>query len=1052
MIRKRCGVNLGGEILNQAKQIFAVYDFWKKLSPLTKTIKKASKGEWQKKRIIIIETETVNGLTSWLQRNKIRVFFNPIDEVIRREVVSPYPCFFLFTADEYTKRQEAEDFQRIINKIPKPLDLSIVGQDSQLGQEDILSAFSEVDELPYCAKHIMEMKESTLVDLVIFLILLKNYMEFCSEMIYCTEEKFEKCKCCLSKVSLTMKKEFFNLVRLSGIYYPLALYMRHQFPENRIYVDISSYVNQFSSPLELAILLHDAYQMGIAIYPGFGISTDIEDKPDAFLLDYVYPLEKSIPPKQVSSLIFLNALEKHGHLIEDFSENIQDKIRKLSLGSDVWELFSRSLALMNKCCDFWHLNEEDVSSLYAIWKLKRMLESSYQKTKTGLSKLNSSKVKAFTDRINSLLYGYKDFLEHDLALELGINVNLVKEFFKNINVIAEGKDEVDVLEQLLLIHHDSVCDKLKAATATYATKKIATSQIWENILPILTQLESLDSNEILELLPYIVTLFGYPIFGVEEKVTFLQILRNKQCDQSREVIDFIKKAVMDEIVVRPSLSIEIDRLVNQWKTGNPLNFFKRRIEEEIEHDQFDSNLFKEAFEAFRTINVLKLFRRQPSRFFDYQNALDKYISLKMKKGGKQYFDYFKPITSVFDTIRKLQQERKKVILLIFDGLSFIHSYFACLEVSRKESKQLAEFSDHLLHLFQKGNGQILSSIIPTVTGVNHIALLFGERLLYEDSFLIRLPDDSFASYKSNEKASTFSVLGLGDEDRKSATYRSRLEESDLQRPTRLWDTLGSQVQKRGLLISANSERSFLSYLFRGNAAFKQVDSYTNAIEEALTDKSHDLVVSQVNLMDAFLQSINIHPPALIDDIVGGYWEAYLDLWKNVITRISKGFKGLEKGTVLIITADHGMAWGETREFKQPTQVLSSIKGVRYLPKYNVAELLSSNGRLVGACIPGHRPMKFMSIFLLKNGLNEKGKIREALESARQDGDIIFEEVVIEESKRNLTIKPDFLIFPTIGMFSRPNKRKYYGGIHGGISMCELFIPFVQLENMKGHLE
>jgi hypothetical protein len=389
--------------------------------------------------------------------------------------------------------------------------------------------------------------------------------------------------------------------------------------------------------------------------------------------------------------------------------------------------------------------------------------------------------------------------------------------------------------------------------------------------------------------------------------------------------------------------------------------------------------------------------------------------------------------------------------LIFDGLSFIHSYFACLEVSRKESKQLKEFSEQIIHLFQKGNGQILSSLIPTVTGVNHIALLFGERLLYEDSFLIRRTDDSFISDKVDEKANTFSVLGLRDEDRKSAIYRFRLEESNLQRPTRLWDILGGQVQKRGLLISANSERSFLSYLFKGNAAFKQVDTYANAIEEALSDKSHDLVVSQVNLMDAFLQSINVRPPALIDDIVTGYWEVYLDLWKNVIARISKGFKGLKKGTVLIITADHGLAWGETSEFKEPTQILSSIKDVKYLPKYNVGELVTSDGKLVGVCIPGHKPMKFMSIFLLKNGLDEKGKIKDVLEFAQQNGDIIFEEINIEENKRNLTIKPDFLIFPTIGMFSRPDRRKYYGGIHGGISMCELFIPFVQLENKKGHL-
>ena len=1045
MIRKRCGVNLGKEILDEAKEVFEVHNFWRKLPHLNNVIKKVAKGGFQRNRIIVIESEAVNGLTSWLRNSKIKALFNPSIEEMRNEIASPNACFFLFTPDEYAKRKEADDFQKIIKKLPNPLDLSIISQSSQLNLEEVLSAFSEVNELPYCAKHIIEMKESSMVNLVAFLILFKNYQEFCCEAMYCTEEMIGKCKECLSKFSLRFKREFFDLLRLNGIYYPLSLYMRQSFPENCVYVDLSLYVNKFASPLELAIFLHDAYQMGAAIYPGFGITTDIEDKPDGYLLDYIYPLEKSIPLEYVSALIFLSALEKNGDRIKDFLEDVTDKIKRLPLGGDVGEFLSKSVEVMNNCYDLWHFSEEDVSSLYAIWKLKRMLESSYQRTKADLSKLNSSKAKTFVDRINSLLYGYKDFLEHDLAIELGINTNLAKEFFKNINDVSKGKNEVDAFEQLLLLYHGSVCDKLKAATVTYVTKKIAASQIWENVLSTLKQLESLDSNEILEVLPYVITLFDYPIYSIEEKITFLQVLRNKQCDQTREVIDFIKKAVMDEIVIRPSLSIEIDKLVNQWETGNPLNFFKRRIEEEIGQNRFDSNLFRKAFETFSTINTLKLFRREPSRFFDYQHTLDRYISLKMKKSGKEYFDYFQPITSVFDTVRKLQEENKKVILLIFDGLGFIHSYFACLEVSRKESKQLTEFLQYIISLFKKGNGQILSSLVPTVTGVNHIALLFGERILYEDSFLIRMTDDSFASDKADEKAKTFSVLGLRDEDRKSAIYRLRLEESHLQRPTGLWDMPSGQVQKKGLLISANSERSFLSYLFKGNATFKQVDSYTNAIEEAFSDKSHDLVVSQVNLMDAFLQSINVRPPALIDDIVTGYWEAYLDLWKNVITRIFKGFTGLKKGTVLIITADHGLAWGKTGEFKETIQILSSIKDVKYLPKYNVGELVTSDGKLVGASIPGHRPMKFMSIFLLKNGIDEKRKIKEALEFAQQNGDIVFEEINIEESKRNLTIKPDFLIFPTIGMFSRPDKRKYYGGIHGGISMCELFIPLLRLE-------
>ena len=1046
MTTKRCGANLGKEILDEAKQILEVNYFWKKLRLLNNVIKKAKKGGFQKNRIIIVEREVTDGLTSWLKRNKVEVLLNPTCEEIRNAMVSSYACFFLFTIDKIIKRQEMEDFRRILERLPKILDLSRIGQKTQLTQDEVLSAFSEVRDLPYCARTIIEIKEGTLVNLVVLLILFKNYLQFCCEAMYCTEEKIQKCKAYWSKFSLRLKTEFYDLVRSEEIYYPLSVFMKQQFPFRNSYVDVNSFVDEFNNPLELAIFLHDAYHMGVAVYPGFGIPTDIEDRPDAYFLDYIYPLEKTIPLKQIASLIFLSALEKKGDQIKNFLEDVTGKIKKLPMGTKVGELLSKYSAVMNNCYELWHFNKEEVLLLYSIWKLKRILEFSYQRTKAGLTKLNSSKAKAFLEKINSFLYGYKGFLEQDLALELGINLNLVKGFFHSINEIAKDEKEVDALEQLLLLHHGMACNKLKIATVSYATKKIAASQIWENILPILKQMERADSNEILELLPYVVTLFDYPIFRVEEKISFLQILQNKQCGQTKEIIDFIKTTIMDEIVISPLLSIEIDKLVNQWETGNPLNFFKNRIQEKIEQDQFDSGLFKKTFETFCSINTLKLFKRDPCRFFDYQCMLDKYVSLNLKKSRNQYFDYFQPITSVFDRIKKLQEENKKVILLIFDGLGFTHSYFACLEMSRQESKQLAEFSEYIVSLFQKRNAEILSSHIPTITGVNHIALFFGEKLLYDDSFLIRATDDSFMPDKGVDKARIFSILGLNEQDRKSAIWRSRLEECHLQRPTSLWDKVIGHASKKGLMISTNSEWTFLSYLFKGTATFKQVDSYTSAIDEALSDRTHDLVVSQVNLMDAFLQALNTrYPPAFFDDVVKGYWEVYLDLWKNVVDRISKGFKKLKKGTVVIITADHGLALGRTSEFKGIAQILGSVKGIMCLPKHRISELVSMDNRLIGACIPGHTSRKFMSVFLLKNGIGEKEKILEALELAKQANEVVFKEIKIEENRRNLTIKPDFLVFPTVGMFARRGKKKYYGGIHGGISMCELLIPLIPLE-------
>lgn len=1045
MIKKRCGVNLGKEILDEAKQIFGVYDFWRKITSINKAVKKATQRRWEatKNRIIIVEIEAVNGLTSWLRGNGIKVVVNPTDEEMRKNIVSTYPCFFLFTVEEYAKRQLSEDFQKIIKKLPRLVDLSAINQNSHLSLEETLSAFSEASELPDCVKYGMEIKESSMVNLVIFLILLRNIQQFCCEALYCTEEKIKKCKECLSRFS-KVKQEFFNLIRTDGIYYPLSMYMKYQFPLKNHYVNLSSYVKEFASPLELAIFLHDSYQMGIAIYPGFGNPTDIEDRPDAYLLDYIYPLEKTIGPEHVSTLIFLDALKKT--YTKNFLESIKNKIWALPSGNSVAELLLGYEAEMNRCYDLWEFYKDDILALYSIWKLKKIFEYLYTVTKEGLCKANSLRVRALIEKIHSFLYEYKDFHEYDLALEFGIGSNLIKEFFRNINEIARNKNKVIAFELLLSLFMDRIHEKLKTTMMTYANRKIATSQIWEKISTILKDLEDMNSHAMLESLSYIIPLFDYPVSNIDERIVLLRLLRNKRCEQTIEIVNFLKKMIMDEIIKNPTLSIEIDGLVNQWETGNPLNFFKYKIQEKIECDEFDSEIFEKAFNAFCSINTLKLFKRNPERFFDYQYTLDRYVGLQMKKSGKYHFDYFQPITSCFDEVKKILNKNKKVILLIFDGLGFIHSYFACLEISRKDSKPLAEFSEQIIEAFKKKTAYILSSQIPTLTGVNHISLFFNENLLYDDSFLLRVTDDAFMPDKGDDKAKVFNILDMSEQDRKSTIWRLRLEDSNIQKSTNLWNKMLGDSFKKGILVSTNSEKTFLSYLLKGNIDFKQVDSYTSAIDEAFLDRTHDLVVSQVNLMDSFLHELNTrYPPAFFDNVVKGYWEVYIDLWRTILNRISDGLNKLKKGTVVIITADHGLALGKTSEFKEVARMLDSIDGITCFPKHRISEIISEDNMIIGALIPGHTSRRFLSIFLLRKGLAKKEKIKTALEILQQQNEIVFREIKIEENKRNLTIKPDFLIFPINGMCAPLQKKKYYGGIHGGISMCELFIPFIQLE-------
>jgi hypothetical protein len=1041
MIKNRCGVDLGHEVMNEARKVLEVHDFWQQLSPLNVAIKKALKSGFQKDRVVIVESEAMRGLRYWVKNNKVKVVYSPTVEQMRSEISNPGACFFLMNPDEYEQKCKIKGFVRIADRLPRPIDLSTVDRHSQLEHEAVLAAFSEVNELPHCARLVSEIGKSTLVNLVVLLVLMKNYTGFCSEAIFCTGQN-EECRKFFLSYSRTLRKEFFDLVKSHGIYYPVSVYTKNEFPEKHHYIDLNSYVIKFGSPIEMAIFLHDAYQMGTIIYPGYSSKVDVANRPDAYLLDYIYPLEKSITSMRISGLVFLSGL-KTGKYVKNFLDDVGSKLKFLPLGEDVGKHLLDLSLTVEKCYEHWHLRQEEIALLYAIWKLKKILNFSYQRTKIGLSKIDLSKARAFLERINACLYEYKDFLERDWALELGISVNFAKNVMRNLDEASGNKGEVEPLEYLLCLQNDAIREKLRTATVCYPQRKIAASRIWEDILAGIKQLEKLDHSEIGELLPYVASLLDPPVFGLDDKAVLLETLRDRQMEQGREIINFIRKLVIDELLARPSLSCEIDGMVNQWETGNPLGFYTNRIREKIVESVFDPKLFDQTFKIFCSINVLKLFRREPSKFFDYQYVLDQYIGLQIKKSGKNHFDIFQPITSVFDSIKKLQDDSKKVILLIFDGLGFLHFYLACLELSRKETKTTKELCQSIVNLFQTGRAPILSSCLPTLTGVNHIALFFGERLLFEDSFLIRATDDNFISDSPKEKATVFNIIKLNEQDKK--LLKPRLEECNLQKPTDLWTkTLGNQ--KKGLLISANSERSLLSYLLKNNADFEQVDSYTGAIDAALSDRTHDLVISQVNLMDAFLHGLkSSYPPAIIDDVVNGYWEVYLDLLRNIIYRISKALTALKRQTVVIITADHGMALGRTTEFKQVSEIFDPIKEITCQQRFT-SELVSTSNVLVGACIPGGRTSKrFLSIFVLKKGLDMKDKIGEAMEAAERRNDLVFEDIKVQEDKRNLTIKPDFLVFPINATFARETKGKYYGGIHGGISMCEMLIPFVKIE-------
>jgi len=1048
MIAKRCGINLGKEIVEETKKILEVHDFWKKLSPLNKVVEKAARGGFHKNRIVLVEKEAANGLASWLIQNKIKSLINPSIEEVRTFRSSPKLSFFLLTLKEYERWLQTKDFQRELRRLPHPLNLHDVNENSELTQEEILEAVSEVLDLPTCTRCVKAISKTSLVNFVILLVLHKNYVSFCCERLFCTEEKTEKCKKYWKGFFHAFKKQFFDLIKLYEIYYPVSIYLKYEIPHIYHYVDLSSYVNDFDSPFELAVLLHDAYQMGIIIFPGFGFP-NVEDRPDAYLLGYMYPLEKKVSLERLASLVFLKALTKKGKDIEKALESIKMKIKELPNGDEINKTISQFTSTMYNYYDLWQFNLEEIMLLYSIWKMKRTLKHLYRKTKLGLTQIKSAKIRSILELMYSSLYHSKDFLEFDSAINLGItNSALVKGFFRSIQTVAKDKKQIAPLELLIRLGHATATARIRGSILNYSTRKVLGSKLYDDFVSILKEINKLDSDEITELCPYFLELFDCPIFGFEERVTLLTLLRSKQCDQTKEITNFLKNAILDDVIIGPSLSFEIDRLVNQWPNGNPLNFLMREIYKKIDEELFDSDLFDKMLNLFCSINLLKLFMRNPKRYFEYQYTLDRYIALQLKNGGKWYFDYFKPISSVFNVVKKLQREKKKVILLIFDGLGFLHFYFACVATYRKKPKEINDFLELIISRTKDKKNVVLSSYIPTVTGVNHLAMLFGERILYDDSILIRLSDKSFKLDTREDAPKVFSILKLNESDRKARLWKDRLPESGMQKPTTLWDILGKEALNRGLFISTNRENSLLSYLLKGNATFKQVDSYANAIEEALSDKKHDLVVSQVNLIDAFMQALNTpYPPAFFDDIVNGYWEVYLDIWRNIIERISKGFKQLRRKTVIIITADHGLAWGQTSEFEEAHQIFGSIENIRFRPKYRVGEILKgeNNGQLIGAFIPGHTSRKFSSIFMLRNGFEYKAKIKQKLNLLEKANHIIFKEINLDKSILSVMIKPDFLVFPIKGMFAPPNKRKFYGGIHGGASMCELFIPLIQLE-------
>lgn len=484
----------------------------------------------------------------------------------------------------------------------------------------------------------------------------------------------------------------------------------------------------------------------------------------------------------------------------------------------------------------------------------------------------------------------------------------------------------------------------------------------------------------------------------------------KFLEEDNNFENFIKSS--SDLVLYEKFNLNFEKLVDKFY--NPWNV---NLENKIKQ--------------FSKFNTQSLFYNNIDKFLEIELELNSNIFEEIKKrttilptSNDVYFLLKSIITGNSDLIRNKDLKRffrdknkyKRIIILVFDGLGYAllrwGSYFF------KELKNILE---------DENNYSIIQAKLPTLTGVNHIALLSGKEA-YEDNFFKRLHNSSFEKIEEGKKFKTYRI-----------TTQAEFE---------LFDTtsdLFSYVPENYLFVTAHKTRN-LSFLSRVIARSIKIDDveealqYTAQIGEALKSNKK-VIISQVNVFDQFIEDYSKIPTKDIYAL----WNFYKPFLGNVKDLIKNHLK---EDSLLIITADHGLTWVKSQNVINIENLFSEkineklknfkITGFKkeYSPNNPYLKIIINGGEIGALFFPPNGPRRVASFYLIEKGIKEE--LYKALNEI-SEGRFLVKKI---DTPRHFD--PDIVLVLNNHILhnKKYSENKFYTGQHGGISIHEVFTPLI----------
>lgn len=440
--------------------------------------------------------------------------------------------------------------------------------------------------------------------------------------------------------------------------------------------------------------------------------------------------------------------------------------------------------------------------------------------------------------------------------------------------------------------------------------------------------------------------------------------------------------ILNELCKKDIVSNSKKNVIEQIEEFSRIDFYlKNKLEKRIHRsNKISESLYNSNHSLINSEDIYLFFK----------SILLKNVSLlgKIKDNEKQ---------NTLHTFYNLVREKKNIRILIFDGIGY-----SVLKWASSNVNGLEKFKK----VFNKGRIIPALNQIPTLTGVNHAALLTQSKL-FEDTFICK-QDRTRVQNVNHSQEEYF-----------------RYDESllDLNDSIGIYSTVPFHKGNKSLLTK-------IIYPHAQN--YNKTDYFINTIRSAL-NSSDKFTISQVNLCDYMLDNRNKDKLTNVEE----YYELYFQLIGSIFENI---YQNIKYDDAVIITSDHGLAYLtneqrlDTKEFLTKTFKNFDIRKRKHC--WNLGYTLRDLS-FDFEFLPKINPRRVASIFMKSDEVRKMDCVEEYLKSSPFNKYFVLTR--IDEPRECLD--PNFVLVFNEKFLSKKRIKKNIGGLHGGISVHESIIPF-----------